>query len=175
MDTIVISYDKPATKELGQWLYHQHLDWRYSTKNYDIALTRNQAIQEFLAGDKQRLFMVNSDMIPLKSTKEILEAEGDLLYCQSIGNKGRHTHYGDGQFNAACCVISRKLLEQLDYPWFCLSEDKCDCRSFNDRAKALGYKSRMVGQVGHEQRCILIPHPSQPQSKWSIIWEVGDY
>ena len=73
------------------------------------------------------------------------------------GRAGKHGHYGDGDFGAACCRISAKLALELDVASsfdYGFNADRtavmrCECQVFNDQARRLGYESRMVGVVGH--------------------------
>jgi hypothetical protein len=74
-------------------------------------------------------------------TDAILTAPGDILYCGFVGAEGIRGHYGDNDFGAAPCRISRKVLESMPPPWFRFPTNAagtvrttCECASFRARA-----------------------------------------
>lgn len=176
---VIQTYNAPATKELQLWLAWTGIDWKYSEGNYEIDVGKNRVVEQFLRDDvsrgKEYLLMIANDMIPLESTVNILTAPGDLVYCQSMGNEGRLDHHGDKQFSAACWRAHKSILSSFGPPWFRMghtgdrtAQTYCDCAYFKDRAQEKGYDGRQVGVIGHEQRCILIPHTEK--GKWAMLW-----
>ena len=99
-------------------------------------------------------------------TDAILTERGDILYCGFVGAEGIRGHYGDSDFGAACCRISREVLESIPPPWFRFPTNaavtvrtSCECAHFRARAKSR-WPIRMVGIVGHLQPMVLVPSPS---------------
>ena len=177
---VIITYNQPATKELQTWIAWNKLDWYYGEQSYDVDVTKNRIIQKFLATDvsrgKEYLLCIANDMVPVPSTNNILTQEGNLLYCQSMGNEGRMDHVGDKNFSAACWRAHTKVLQSMTPPWFkngrtgdCTAQTYCDCVYFKDRAQEQGYDGKQVGIIGHEQRCIIVPHSTE-QGKWEMFW-----
>lgn len=180
---IIQTYDKPATRELQQWLAWTGIEWRYSEGSYEIDVGKNRVIKQFLEYDittgKEYLLMIANDMIPVQSTINIITDPRDLIYCQSMGNNGRLDHNGDKNFSAACWRASAKVLRSFGPPWFRMGhsgditeQTYCDCLYFKDRAQEQGYDGYQVGIIGHEQRCILLPH-HEDSKKWEMIWSNG--
>jgi hypothetical protein len=178
---VVITYDKPACRELQLWLNYFKVDWKYSEPSYEIDVVKNRIIVRYLQQDvpngKEYLFCIANDMVPMQSTINILTAPGPLVYCQSMGNEGRVDHFGDKSFSAACWRAHSQVLQSFGPPWFRVghtgdrtSQTFCDCLYFKDRAQEKGWDGTQVGFVGHEQRCILIPHPDEPNKKWQMFW-----
>lgn len=175
---IIMTYNSPACKELQQWLSRMGVDWRFGIGDYEIDVARNLNVIRFLDEDvprgKEYMFMLNDDMVPLLETKPILEVPGDIVYCGSVANYGRKDHFGDKEFSGACFRVHRKVFQSFGPPWFKVGHSGdvtkrtyCDCNYFRDRANDNGFDSKMVGIVGHSQRCILIP---DGPDKWKMIW-----
>ena len=177
IQAVVLSGGPPANKLLGPWLAWHCPDWRYGSGEYGYNVARNQSITRFLGEDvpagKTHLLMLDHDMVPIAETNAILELPGDLLYCGFVGRCASKGHKGHGDFGWACSRISAELLSRVGYPW---SRDtiedgrrvECECTFFRKRAAALGAKPRMVGIVGHEQTCILLP--TETELGWAVAW-----
>ena len=178
MICIVQTFNSPACRELQIWLARNKVNWTYGDQSYSIDVTKNRIVKSFLAmKDFDTLLCIANNMVPLGTTKNILEASGDLVYCESISAPGRLDHQGDYQFNAACFRAHRKVLEAMTPPWFqmgktadCTQQTYCDCNHFLRRSVDAGYDSRSVGQIGHEQRMILVPDEKEPKTKWRAIF-----
>lgn len=167
----------PPCKLLAIWLSRNCPDWRYGSQDYDIAHTRNQNVRRFLREDvprgKTHLIMIDADMVPVESTMAILHAPGELIFCGFVGASGSHGHLGDEDFGAACFRVSANLLQKLPDPWFETLYTKgvrtcCDCRYFQRLAFRVGVESKMVGIIGHQQTCILLP--AKNDLGWGIVW-----
>jgi hypothetical protein len=176
---VIISHDRPVNKLLGQWLArHRITDWRYSSKDYDVGEVRNQAVARFLREEapagKQYLMLLDDDMVPVKSTDAILIADGPLVYCGSAGPCGTKGHYGTGDFGENCCRMRVDLLRQLSYPYFKARYENgvrvaCDGMVFHEQVRrTCGIQAEMVGVVGHQQTCILLP--TETDLGWGILW-----
>jgi hypothetical protein len=166
IQAVVMSAGQPASRALAQWLSRQGIAWRYGSQDYGIDHARNQNVRRFLAEDAPRgkafLLMVDHDMVPTPETVSILTTPGNLLYCGYADRYGTPGHYGDEAFGAACFRASAELLAAMPDPWFKMGyvdgrRVACECGFFRMRAKGLGYQSQMVGIIGHEQRCVLLP------------------
>ena len=175
--TIIQTYNAPACRELQIWLANRKLVWGYGQQNYAVDVTKNRIIKDFLATKFDTLLCIANDMVPIKTTDNILTAEGDLVYCESYSAGGRMQHQGDYNFNAACFRASRKVLEAMGAPWFAMGhsadrtvETYCDCNHFCRKAAEAGYDSKSVGHIGHEQRMILLPDEEKPREKWKVIF-----
>jgi len=177
IQAVVLSGGPPACKLLGPWLARHCPDWRYGSGEYGYNVARNQSITRFLREDvpagKTHLLMFDHDMVPLPATDAILTEPGDMLYCGFVGRAASHGHKGPGDFGFACSRLSGRLLDQMGYPW---SVDRieggrrvqCECAFFRKRAEAAGATPRMVGIVGHEQTCILLP--TETELGWAVAW-----
>jgi hypothetical protein len=179
IQAVVLSGGPPACKPLGLWLSRHCPDWRYGSGEYGYNVARNQSITRFLREDvpkgKTHLLMLDHDMVPLpdQTTDAILTEPGDMLYCGFVGRAASHGHKGQGDFGFACCRLSAGLLEKVGYPW---SRDRvdggrrtqCECAFFRWRAATIGESPRMVGIVGHEQTCILLP--TDTELGWAVAW-----
>ena len=177
IQTVVLSGGPPACQPLGLWLSRRGLAWRYGSGEYGYNVARNQSITRFLREDvpagKTHLLMLDHDMVPLPETAAILTEPGDMLYCGFAGRCGSRGHRGPGDFGFACSRISATLLAAVGYPW---SQDRiengrrvqCECAFFRKLAAAAGATPRMVGIVGHEQTCILLP--SDTELGWAVAW-----
>lgn len=178
IQVVISSNGRSCTQILEKWLRAFNLDWRYgSTENF-TELARNQNINRFLQQDvprgKEYFLGIDQDMVPLIETRGILLDPGELIYCGHCGRHGSPGHYGDGELSCACFRIHHSVLEAIAKPYFkILVEDdvrtQCECLYFRDKALALGHKSRMVGVIGHEQQCILIPAPTASKG-WALAW-----
>jgi hypothetical protein len=176
IQTVVISGGPPACKPLGLWLSRHCPGWRYGSGEYGYNVARNQSITRFLREDvpagKAHLLMFDHDMVPLPETEAILTEPGDMLYCGFAGKHGSRGHYGPGDFGFACSRLSADLLTKIAYPWSVdtIREGRrvqCECSFFRQRAAAIAVEPRMVGIVGHEQTCILLPDSKRG---WKIKW-----
>jgi hypothetical protein len=166
IQAVVMSAGAPASRALGQWLSLQGLAWRYGSRDYGLDHARNQNVRRFLADDagKDWLLLIDHDMVPTDGTAEILAAPWDLCYCGYADRFGTRGHYGDGNFGAGCCRLSRKLLYAMRDPWFKTTyrdgcRTACECLHFRYAAAEAGYSSHMTGVIGHEQRCVILPDP----------------
>ena len=166
IQTVVMSSGAPASRALSLWLSLRGLAWRYGSRDYGIEHCRNQAVRRFLQEDQaDYLLMLDCDMVPIAGTDAILTADGDLCYCAAHGRFDSSGHVGSNNFGAACCRLSRKMLLDLADPWFHIERAggvmvSCECEYFRRRAVAAGYVPCMVGGIGHEQRCVLLPDGS---------------
>ena len=181
---VIVSHDRAANKLLGRWLARNEItDWRYSSRDYDVGEVRNQAVTRFLREDvpkgKRYLLLMDDDMVPVDSTDAILSAEGPLVFCGSAGPFGTRGHYGDGDFGENFCRMYAGLLQRMKYPYFKTHYENgvrvhCDGHAFNAQAKGLGFDSQMIGLVGHQQTCILLP--TETDLGWAVAWphDIGD-
>ena len=180
IQVVIITYNAPATKELQLWLSWNKLDWYYSSGSYEIDVAKNKIVKQFLDVDvpkgKEYLLAIANDMVPMPTTVNILTDDRPLVYCQSMGNEGRLDHHGNRNFSSACWRAHVGVLKAMAQPWFKmghtgdrLEQTYCDCLYFKDNAQEAGYDGYQVGVIGHEQRCILIPHPEE-QGKWQMFW-----
>ena len=181
---VIQTYDRPACRELQIWLARNNVAWMYGEQMHEIAVTKNRIVKTFLATEYDYLLCIANDMVPLGTTVKILTEPGDLLYCESISAPGRLDHTGDYNLNAACWRASRKVLETVPAPWFKMGHSAdgtqqtyCDCSYFCRNASDAGFDSKSVGEIGHEQRMILIPDATEPKTKWQAIfpgqWSIG--
>jgi len=175
LQVIVMSNGTPPCKELALWLSDNCPGWKYGSEDYGIDNARNQNCERFLADDvgKSHLMMIDHDMVPVTSTSAIFTATEELVYCGYADRYGSKGHYGDGDFGAACFKVSRDLLITMGMPWFATRSihshrQNCECNFFRVKAATFGIIPRMVGVVGHQQRCILLPDPKPPG--WRIAW-----
>ena len=176
---VIVSHDRAANKLLGRWLASNNItDWRYSSKEYDVGEVRNQAITRFIQEEsktgKQYLLLIDDDMIPIDSTNAILDTEGDMIYCGSAGPCGTRGHYGDYDWGENFCRMSIELLQQMKYPYFKTCYENgvrkhCDGYAFLKQAVEQGAQPKMVGVVGHQQTCVLLP--SENKLGWAMCWE----
>jgi len=166
----VMAFRQEPNRLLARWL--ENKCWRYGSPEFPTDVARNQTVNRFLAEEREfdHLLMIDADMVPLpdqpdaqRGTGAIFSEPGDILYCGFVGAEGIRGHYGDGDFGAACCRISRKVLEVMPPPWFRFPTNAagtvrttCECAYFRARAKARR-PIRMVGIVGHLQPMVLIP------------------
>jgi len=173
---VISSNGKPCSRILGKWLNNYKLDWRYGSPENYTELARNQNINRFLKLDvpkgKEYFLGIDQDMIPLIETNKILTSPGDLLYCGHAGRHGTKGHYGDDDFSAACFRVSARLLMTLQKPYFKITvvddvRTECECKYFLRKTQV---KAKMVGIIGHEQTCILIPNVSAKMG-WALAWE----
>jgi hypothetical protein len=169
----VMAFRQEPNRLLARWL--ENKCWRYGSPEFPTDVARNQTVNRFLAEDRQfdPLLMIDADMAPLpdqpdgqRGSDAILTEPGDILYCGFIGAGGIRGHYGNGDFGAACCRISREVLEAMLPPWFRFPTNaastvrtSCECTYFRARAKSR-WPIRMVGIVGHLQPMILVPDPA---------------
>jgi len=172
----VMAFRQEPNRLLARWL--ENKCWRYGSPEFPTDVARNQTVNRFLAEDRQfdHLLMIDADMVPLadqpdgqRGTDAILTEPGDILYCGFVGAEGIRGHYGDADFGAACCRISRAVLESLSPPWFRFPSNAagtvrtgCECTYFRARAKSR-WPVCMVGIVGHLQPMVLIPTPNGPR------------
>jgi hypothetical protein len=177
IQVIVMSYGQPMTRQLQEWLRDNRLDWRYGPAGYGIDLARNQIVNQFVREDvprgKTHLLGLDHDMVPIRETRHILRGDDELAYCGYCGRHGSRGHVGDGDFGAACFRVSAHLLRHLAKPyWQTTVADgvriECECEYFRKRAEAKGFSSKMVGIIGHEQSCILMP--SSEPTGYSVMW-----
>jgi hypothetical protein len=181
---IIQTYNQPACRELSLWLHQRQVQWVYGEQQYDIDVTKNRIVQQFLATNKEHLLCIANDMVPLATTEPILNEPGDLVYCESLASGGKLIHSGDYNFNAACFRVHRKVLELMKPPWFKMGatadrtqQTYCDCNHFIRTAIDAGFDCKSIGTIGHEQRMILIPDPEKPREKWKVIfpnqWQIN--
>ena len=173
----VMAFRQEPNRLLARWL--ENKPWRYGSPEFPTDVARNQTVNRFLAEDREfnHLLMIDADMVPLpdqpdgqRGTDAIFTEPGDILYCGFVGAEGIRGHYGDGDFGAACCRISRKVLESLPPPWFRFPTNaagtvrtSCECAYFRARA-VRRWSIRMVGIVGHLQMMVLVPSPTGPKA-----------
>jgi hypothetical protein len=174
----VMAFRCEPNRLLARWLEGKR--WRYgSSPEFPTDVARNQTVNRFLAEDRQfdHLLIIDADMVPLadqpdgqRGTNAIFTEPGDILYCGFVGAGGIRGHFGDGDFGAACCRISRKVLEAMPPPWFRFPTNAagtvrtgCECAYFRARAK-LRWPIRMVGIMGHLQPMVLVPTPTGPRA-----------
>lgn len=177
IQVIVMSGGPPPCESLSLWLSRHRLDWRTGSKEYGIDAAREHNFARFLREDvpngKRYLLGIDHDMVPLPETESILSEPGDLLYCGYVGRHGSRGHYGDGDFGMGCFRVSATLLSKIEPPWCQTTVTdgrrvECECQWFRHRAEAAGAASKMVGHIGHEQRCILLP--TSTELGWSVAW-----
>lgn len=177
IQTIVMSRGEPPCRPLALWLSEHFLDWRYGSQDYGIDHARNQNIRRFLREDvprgKTHLLSIDSDMVPVGDTAEILIAQGELVYCGYVDRWGSRGHVGQGDFGAACFRASAELLARMPDPWFQMRyrdgrRVSCECSYFHQMAQQAGAESRQVGIIGHQQTCVLVP--AATESGWSLQW-----
>ena len=122
---VIQTYNEPACRELQQWLAVKKVNWTYGEAQYEIDVTKNRIVKNFLANKAfDYLLCIAHDMVPLGDTQNILTAPGDLLYCESLMSGGRLTHSGDYRFNAACFRVHRRVLEAMKAPWFKMGQHR---------------------------------------------------
>jgi hypothetical protein len=179
IQVVVMSSGAPVNRLLGLWLMKHQLDYCYgSPENLaGVDVARNQTITRFLREDvpkgKKYLLGFDHDMIPLESTRHILTEPGELIYCGYAGRHGSKGHYGNDDFGMSCFRTSVDVLVRMQYPW-CQNtmlngaKINCECNFFHQKVLGLGIKPKMVGIIGHEQTCILIP--SKTELGWSLLW-----
>jgi hypothetical protein len=184
IQVIVMSAGPPMTQQLQEWLYTNKLDWCYGSKEYGIDLARNQNIvrflKEFVPLGKTHLIGIDHDMVPIPETQGILMGTDDLVYCGYTGRHGSRGHHGPNDFGAACFRVSKVLLQQLVYDpisdtrgiWWKTTDAggvrvECECQYFRKRAKRLGVIAEMVGLIGHQQTCIIVPEGDG----YKVMWE----
>lgn len=180
IQTVVMARHEPACRELSIWLSAMGLDWRYGSPEFGVDVARNQNVWRFLRDDvprgKTHLLMIDADMVPVRETEEILYAAGDVVYCGYADRDGTRGHYGDGDFGAGCFRASAHAMRRIGQPWFVTSFDDhrrcragCECYHFRQRAINAGVEPKMVGVIGHAQRCILLPAPDSRHG-WQLMW-----
>lgn len=161
----------PPCEQLSLWLSDNELKWRPGSKEHGVELARNQSITGFLRHDvpkgKTHLLCFDHDMIPLRETRHILRGDDELAYCGHVGKHGSRGHVGNGDFGAACFRVSADLLQRMGKPWWQTTvvngvRVECECAYFRKRAEGVGAKAKMVGLVGHQQTCILVPTSEPP-------------
>jgi len=176
----VFNHWRRIAPELAAWLEIVRRDCPVRTvySDYDIAIARRQSLAHFLAEDVPagytHLVMLDDDLVPCGSTGNLLTADGELVYCGTVGAHGRRGHYGDGRFGVACCRISAAVAARVDVATsfdFGFNEDRtevtrCECQVFNDQARRLGYTSRMVGVVGHCVNIVVVPTDKGVVQRW---------
>lgn len=177
IQVVVMSFGQGPSRLLARWLSKYNLDWRYSSIDYGVDVIHNHSITRFLKEDvfkgKTHLLSIDSDMVPLPETYNILTSEGDLLYCGHVGRYGSKGHTGDDEFSIGCYRASIFLLQKMSPPWVRQTIVKgvrvqCECSYFKEKARRVGYQPKMVSHIGHEQRCILLP--SDTPLGWKLAW-----
>lgn len=168
----VIAFRQEPNRFLARWLAGK--PWRYGSLEFPTDVARNQTVNRFLLEDGgfDHLLMVDADMVPLadplddgrRGTEALLTESGDVLYCGFAGAEGVRGHYGDGDFGAACCRLSRRALESIAPPWFRFPTNSsgtvrtaCECAQFAARIRGGPFAPRMAGVVGHLQPMVLVP------------------
>jgi hypothetical protein len=166
-------YRRQINAELEGWLKRigQTCPVRLIHSRYDLCMARRQCVENFLSNDVPagytHLIQMDDDCVPLDTTDNILTAEGDLVYCSQPGRNGHRGHWGDGDFGCGCCRISAELAAKVGVAAsFDLGLNpsrtkmvKCECHVFRDRARELGYESKMVGDVGHYVEVVIAFDP----------------
>lgn len=174
---VVMSGGGPPARELALWLSRIGCPWRFGSAEYGIDVARNQNVRRFLREDvpagKLHLLMIDDDMVPVEATRPILDEPGDLLYCGYAGRSGSRGHYGQDDFGEGCFRASAGLLGKMADPWFATTYYQgrrvaCEGLHFQRHARAAGVHPRMVGIVGHAQRCILLP--AESKLGWQLAW-----
>ena len=172
-----MSRGEPPCHNLARWL-SQFPDWKYGSQDYGIDHARNQNIRRFLTEDvsngKDYLLMVDTDMVPCPTTNNILTSMGELIYCGYVDRHGTTGHAGNGDFGAAFFRVGKNLLQTMPDPWFKMEYKdgkrvECECNYFRKAAERTGIYSKMVGVVGHQQTCVLIPQANE--AGYELAWE----
>jgi len=169
---------------LSHWLGRWGLEWRRVIDHYDVDVSRNRAVREFLAADvprgKRYMLMIDADMAPDARADNILRTPGDLLFCGHAGSQGGVGHCGPGNFASACFRVSVRALQEIgrisETVWFAMGKDDtrsqrthCECAYFNVAARRAGFQCQQVGIIGHVQTTILFPVNNRPD-QWQLIW-----
>jgi hypothetical protein len=177
IQTVVMSRGEAPCRILSLWLSQHCPGWRYGSTDYGIDTARNQGIRRFLKEDVPNGFThfmsIDADMVPVDETDAILTEPGELLYCGYVDREGSRGHVGNGDFGAACFRASADLLAKMPDPWFrAIEQDgrrvSCECQWFQNLASRANVKPRMVGIIGHQQTCILLP--AETDLGWGILW-----
>jgi len=167
----VISRTGLLGAELYAWLLNNGILVEVSSDRHSVITNRNRTAERFLTQDVPNGFthmlMLDEDSIPIAEGNDILSADGDMLYLGMRSRNGNHSHYGNDDFGCTCFRLSAKLLQELDkqdkpifdfeYNEKKTAQTKCECQYIRENAEALGYKSQMVGIVGHKVSCIIKP------------------
>lgn len=163
--TAITTRDGAICPELEAWLQAEDVRAQKNicNKNGYVAVAFNATVLDFLTNavpkGKEYLIMLDDDLGPNDSMRQLWRADGDLIYCAfptTMPNaKG---HWGDGDLNAGAMRVHLRVLEAMrdGEGWFgaTLADEgtrvtDCVCSWFRDKARRAGYESRMVGHVGH--------------------------
>lgn len=174
---IIMSSGGPMTRQLALWLSENGISWGWGSSEYGIDLARSHNCTKFLRHYAPlgftHLLGIDHDMIPIRETRHILRGDNELIYCGYNGRHGSKGHAGDGDFGAACFRVSADLLNRMEQPWWNTTvidgrRRECECLWFRRRAIAAGATVRMVGLIGHEQKCIIVPSDDPPG--YIVVW-----
>ena len=168
IQVVILAGPRAVRPELHAWssqLFDHHTirhdDWPRDA----IAVRRNRLVQWFLdETDRAWLWSIDDDMIPVgpeaarqlgtAPTIALAESDAEVAWCRAVGRDGRLAHRGS--YSAACCKLSRRLLERMARPWFAfelkadgLDVASCECAGFAASARAAGASIEAVGIVAH--------------------------
>ena len=149
---------------------------------YDVCAARRNILEHFVTQDipagAEYLMMIDEDVVPEKSTSNMLTADGDLIYCSALSpheaGLGKKNHWGDGDFGLACCRISATVAKAIpidrsfEFVWNETRTERvnCDCAYFRDLVQGLGFKTQMVGVVGQNVTAVLSPLEDGYKIRW---------
>jgi len=177
IQVIVMSAGPPMARQLQEWLRDNGLEWRYGSSEYGLDLARTQNTVDFLRNDvprgKTHLLGIDNDCVPIRETRHILRGDDELVYCGYVGRHGSRGHVGDGDFGAGCFRVSADLLQRMDEPWWRTTvvdgrRIECECQWFRRQATIAGATAKMVGLIGHQQDCVLVPTQDTPG--YAVVW-----
>jgi hypothetical protein len=158
----VFAYRQEPNRLLRQWLDSIGIPWDYAVEERGIERARNVACAEFLRLERRFLLMLDADMVPLNSTREILAGGQPLAWCGYVGREGLPGHVDTP--GCGCMRIRRDVFDTLVQPWFEFGEsvrateiNRCECDVFTEKVRAAGYESVRLGVIGHLAPAIFFP------------------
>lgn len=157
-----------ANPFLDRWLRQRAVEGhviRDGNWQQPLDLCRNLEVQRFLDHDTtDAILLVDSDMVPVPESDEILACDAPIVGCPYIGQSGHMEHPGEGSVAAGWLRISREAAKTIGPPWFSFGLDgtgcgkaTCECGYFSAKARAAGLTPVKVGRVGHLVRLVALP------------------
>jgi hypothetical protein len=173
----IISRTGKVSIETYGWLNSHRLDFAVSVDRHNVITNRNSSVQRFLLEDVPKgythLMQIDDDAVLIRESQSILTEQGDVVYLGMKSRNGQHAHYGNDDFGCTAFRLSAELLQKMDKQGkpifdFVYNAKKtqainCECNYFRSNAEALGYKSKMVGLIGHNVSCCIKPAGEQGQ------------
>ena len=169
----VMKFRRPINLYLQKWLDELKHCKNYMVNivegSYDICTARRQSLKNFVNNFVPKgwdyLLQFDDDICPVPSSENILTYHEPLIYLGQANQNKDGAHYGDDDFGCSASRIHKSLATRMDIATsydFKFNEDRtlvtdCECHTFYNQAKKLGFKSRMVGVIGHEVRQIIVP------------------